>query len=83
MIKQLQPPVVMDNVEVIAFDADNFLLHAVFHIYAGEPLIPDMQTNMKESVRKVVRYMETEGFLPSKMCWHINTGVVLHTSKRK
>lgn len=72
----------MDNVEVIGFDANTFLLHAVFHIYTGEPLLPDPQTNMKKSVRKAVRYMEIEGFLPPKMIWTINTGVVLHPPKK-
>lgn len=72
----------MDNVEVIGFDANAFLLHAVFHIYVGDQGLPDIQTNMKESMRKVVRYMEIEGFLPPKMIWTIHPGVVLHPPKK-
>lgn len=82
MIKQLNPPVALDNVEVIGFDINSCLLHTVFHIYAGEPLLPNAQINMKSSVRRAVRYMELEGFLPPKMRWHINTGVVLHPPKK-
>ena len=82
MIKQLNPPVSIENVEVIGFDINKCLLHTVFHIYAGDPLLPDAQTNMKLSVRNAIRYMEIEGFLPAKMRWHINTGVVIHPTKK-
>jgi hypothetical protein len=81
VIKQLNPPVSIDNVEVIGFDSDTLSLHAVFNIYVGEPH-PDVQTKMKTSIRNALRYMEVEGFIPPKMTWNINAGVVLHPPKK-
>lgn len=82
MIKQLTPSFVMNNVEVIGLDANNYSLHAIFHIYSGEPVLPDAQANLRASMRKVLRYMEIEGFIPEKLTWKINTGFIIHPPKK-
>ncbi len=78
MIKQLIPTIRIGRVEVMSVNDTEHTLSALYHIQAGEPTGPESQTKMRSSVKSAIQYMETEGFLPPKQNWTIQTSIVVY-----
>ena len=80
MIKQLIPTIRIGRVEVMSVNDTEHTLSALYHVRAGEPIGPEpqTQTKMRSSVKSAIQYMETEGFLPPKQNWTIQTSIVVY-----
>jgi hypothetical protein len=78
MIKFLNPPLAIGNVEILSIDIEENLMHAIVHYVVDNPKpVRDTVTTLNP----VLIYMVNEGFIPPYKNWKTNVGVIFHPAK--
>lgn len=77
MITNLTPALQMTGIDVLSYDNDTNIMNVIFYAPSIYNDVTRVQ-HFNKSIKTVVKYMETEGFILPNQNWKCNVGVVLH-----